>query len=142
MKVKTLAVEETGFMHVKNVHGELLHDGGKPVCITFYGPGTKIYANALAAKQNSIMERIRKREKDAPHTAADADADTADNVAFLVDVTKQFHHIEDDAPDGTPLTGADLFRSVYSSQPLGFIAEQGTRFLSSWANFKQASSTN
>ena len=75
-------------------------------------------------------------------TATEAEDDAADNVQLLVEVTAGFQHIEYDAPDGTPLAGAALYKAVYSSQPLGFIAEQATRFLSSWANFKPASATN
>lgn len=146
MKIKALAVQDTAFLHLRNVDSQLLHEstpqGDQPVGITLYGPGTKIYANALAAKQARLVERMRKRDKQGAPTATEAEEDAAGNVQLLVEVTASFQHIEYDAPDGTPLAGAALYKAVYSSQPLGFIAEQATRFLSSWANFKPASATN
>lgn len=135
MDLQTLAVQDTAFLHLRNVDGELLTEAGTPVGITLYGPGTKIYAQALARKQARTVERMRRQGKPTS-PAVDADEDADDNATFLADVTVNFQQIEYQG-----LKGYELYKAVYASQPLGFIGEQTTRFLSSWANFKPASAT-
>ncbi len=135
MDLQTLAVLDTAFLHLRNVDGEHLTEAGTPVGITLYGPGTKTYAQALARKQARTVERMRRQGKPTS-PAVDAEEEADDNATFLADVTVNFQQIE-----YLGLRGYELYKAVYASQPLGFIAEQTTRFLSSWANFKPASAT-
>ena len=66
MKIKALAVQDTAFLHLRNVDSKLLHEstpqGDQPVGITLYSPGTKIYANALAAKQARLDGLLKARD--------------------------------------------------------------------------------
>ena len=139
MEIKKLAVEETSFLHLRDADDELLYESkpdgtpDEPIGITLYGPGTKTYAKASAAKNNRLMDRLKKKGK----SDMSAEETATENAAFLAACTKSFHHIELDG-----LKDEALFKSVYADQSIGFIAEQSAKHLGEWGNFKPASSTN
>ena len=133
MDIKSLAVEETSFLHLRDANDELLYDGKEPVGITLYGPGTTPYAKASAAKNNRMLDRLKKKGK------ADLGADEAveENATFLAACTKSFHHLESGS-----LQGDALFKAVYADKSVGFIAEQAAKHIAEWGNFKPASTKN
>jgi hypothetical protein len=136
MDLRSVAVEETAFLHLRSSKGDLLYEAGdasKPVGITMYSPGTKIHARAQAAKNSRLMERMKKRGK------VDMSAEEAaeENATFLAAVTKEFHFIERDE-----LKDEALFKAVYSDVSHGFIAEQAASFQADWGNFSKGSPTN
>lgn len=145
MQITNLAVNDTSFMHVRDAEDELLYekkevtedgekklvdDLDKPVGITFYGPGTKVFAKAVQVKNNNMMDRLKKKGKSdmSPDEAAD------ENASFLAAVTKEFHHIEIDQ-----LEGEALYKAVFLNKKIGFICDQANKWLGEWGNFKQAS---
>lgn len=136
MQVKSLAVEESAFLHLRDANDELLCEGGDPqkaVGITFYGPGTKVYAKATQVKSNRLVDRLKKKGK----TDMTPEETAEENAVFLAACTKEFHYLEADG-----LQGEALFKAVYKDAQVGFIAEQGSKFLNDWANFSKPSATS
>lgn len=141
MDIRKLSVEETSFLHLRDANDELLYEPGangepdesKPVGVTLYGPGTKAYAKATAAKSNRMIDRLKKKGK----SDLSADEATQENAAFLAACTKEFRYIERDSLDGEA-----LYKAVYGDASVGFISEQAAKHLGEWANFKPASSKN
>lgn len=139
MDLRALKVADTAFLHLKNTEDELLYkpkddgspDKDRPVGITMYGPGTKPYQNATAAKHQKQVERLRSKGK-LKQSAAEMRADQA---AFLSAVTVSFHEIERDE-----LKDQALFVATYEDLEIGFIAEQATEFVGDWTNFPKGSS--
>lgn len=130
MDVRSLAVEETSFLHLRDAGDELLYDNGQPVGITLYSPGTKTYAKAQQDKQNRMVDRVKKRGK------ADTTSEETiqQNAAFLAACTKSMQNIAIGE-----LQGEELFMAVYSDTSIGFIADQAAKFLGEWANFTKGS---
>jgi hypothetical protein len=133
MQVKTLAVEQTSFLHLRDANDELLHDNGEPVGITLYGPGTKAYAKAQAARSNRAIDRLKKKGK----SDASPEENAEENATFLASITKEFHHLESDG-----LAGEALFKAVYKDSEVGFIAEQAMKHAGEWGNFSKGSAKN
>ena len=137
MQIKSLAVEETAFLHLRSAGEELLYEAGKdgypdktkPVGITFYSPGSKAYAKAQTARSNRIVDRFKSKGK-ANRTAEET---KQENAAFLVACTHSMQHMEVDK-----LEGEALFQAVYDDPTLGFIVDQSAAFASDWANFSKA----
>jgi hypothetical protein len=130
MDIRKIAVEETSILHLLDAGDTPLFDGkDKPVTVTLCGPGSKTYAKAQAARNNRVMEKLRKKGK------ADQTADqiAAENAEFLSACTIGMDNIEYDK-----LTGDALFKAVYSDISIGFIAEQVGKHLGDWANFTKA----
>ena len=53
MDLKKIEAEEIAFLHLRDASDELLYEDGdksKPVGVTLFGPGSKTYARAAAAK--------------------------------------------------------------------------------------------
>jgi hypothetical protein len=136
MDLRTKAVADTAFLHLRDANDELMFDGGdskKSVGITLFGPGSKQYARATAAKNNRLMDRMKKKGK----SDQTAEESAEENAIFLAQCTAEFHHIERDQ-----LQGEALYKATYGDHQIGFIAEQAARFLSEWGNFSKGSSTN
>lgn len=133
MDLRTNKPAETAFLHLRDANDEpLYHEGDKekPVGITLYGPGSKRYANASAARHARNMDKLRRKGK----TQQTAGELAADNAEFLTAVTHSFHHIEREQ-----LTGEALFRATYEDIEIGFIAAQASEFVGDWANFTKGS---
>lgn len=133
MDFKNLAVEDTSVLHLRDAGEALLYEGGdkaQPVTVTLYGPGSKTYAKATAARSNHIVERLRKKGK-----ADQSPEETAQEQAeFLAACTHSMAHVELEG-----LEGEALFKAVYADPTLGFIAEQAGKHLGDWANFTKGS---
>jgi hypothetical protein len=129
MDLRKIAVEETSTLHLLDAADNPLFDGrDKPVSVTLYGPGSKMYAKAQAARNNRVMDKLRKKGK-ADQTAEQT---AAENAEFLSACTVSMENIEYDK-----LTGEALFKAVYSDTSIGFIAEQVGKHLGDWANFSK-----
>ncbi len=148
MEIKKLAVEETSFLHLRDANDELLYekkevvqdgvaalvdDKDKPVGIDLYGPGSKPFAKAQASRNNRFTDRMKKKGKSNLSAAEQVE----ENAAFLAACTKGFRNIQYDQ-----LEGEALFMAVYSDSSVGFIAEQASKHLGEWGNFKKASTTS
>jgi len=133
MDFKKLSVEETSVLHLRGADEELLYEGGdqkKPVTITLYSPGSKTYAKAQAARNNRMMDRIKKKGK----SDLSAEDTAQENATFLAACTHTMTHVEMDK-----LEGDALFQAVYSDTSIGFVGEQAGKHLGDWANFTKGS---
>lgn len=133
MDIKKLAVAETGRLHLRAADDELIYADGKqekPIVVNVYGPGSKQYARAMAAQNNRMLDKLKKRGK-ADQTAEQKAQEAAE---FLADCTESFENIDYDK-----LTGRELALAVYSDAGLGFIADQVSAFIGNWANFTKPS---
>jgi len=129
MDLRKIAVEETSTLHLLDAADNPLYDGkDKPVTVTLSGPGSKTYAKAQAARNNRVMDKLRKKGK-ADQTAEQT---AAENAEFLAACTVSMENIEYDK-----LTGEALFKAVYSDTSIGFIAEQVGKHIGDWANFSK-----
>ena len=129
MDIRRIAVEETSTLNLLDASEAPLYDGkDKPVSVTLYGPGSKTYAKAQAARNNRIMDKLRKKGK-ADQTAEQI---AIENAEFLSACTISMDNLEYDK-----LTGDALFKAVYSDISIGFIAEQVGKHLGDWANFSK-----
>ena len=127
MDLRKIAVEETSTLHLLDASDNPLYDGkDKPVTVTLYGPGSKAYARAQAARNNRVMDKLRKKGK-ADQTAEQT---AEENALFLSACTISMSNIEYDK-----LEGEALFKAVYSDTSIGFIAEQVGKHLGEWGNF-------
>ena len=62
--ITTLSAAETSTVELLGGDDAPLYDDkGKPLSITVYGPGTKVYQRAQARQQNQLMDKIKKRGK-------------------------------------------------------------------------------
>lgn len=134
MDIRTLAVEETATLHLKNAADELLYDETQqPVTVTLYSPGSKPYARAQAARSNRYLERTRKKGK----IELSADEQIRETAEFLAAVTVEFS--ANFKYGDSALEGEALFRAVYGDKTIGFIAEQVNAHVTDWGNFTKGS---
>jgi hypothetical protein len=137
MDILQHAVEETAVLHLKNAADQLLYDEKEqPVTVTVYGPGSKPYAKAQAARMNRYVERTRRKGR----IELSADDQVRETAEFLAACTVEF------SPNfkygDSTLEGEALFRAVYGDKKIGFIAEQVNAHLTDWANFTKGSATS
>ena len=132
--IKSLAVNETTTIHLRGADDELLFadtDGNKPMTITVYGPGTKIFSKARDALNKAVLERFRRKGKNR------ADTTLEETAEFLAAVTVSFNNFEYGG-----LEGHDQFKACYLDNSIGFIAEQVNKELADWSNFTKGSTKN
>lgn len=133
--LRKFAVDETGVLELLGANDEpMIGDDGKPMTITGYGPGSRAYADAQAANQNRLIDKLKRKGK-TDQSAEDKARETAE---FLAACTKEFS--PNMKYDG--LEGKALFKAVYSDTSIGFIAEQFAKWLNNWSSFRTASTTS
>ena len=130
--IRRYAVEETGVLELLDAHDEpMIGEDGKQMTITLYGPGSKQYAKAQAAQQNTLIDKLRRKGK----TSETAEQKRQEQAEFLSGCTKEFSsNIEMDG-----LKGEALFKAVYADIGIGFVAEQVNKHLGDWGNFSKPS---
>lgn len=136
MDIRKFAVEETGVLELRDADDQpMIGDDGKPMTITGYGPGSKQYAKAQAARHNRMVEKLKRKGGKTTQTAAEIAQEAAE---FLAGCTKEFSsNIELDG-----LAGDALHKAVYADISIGFIADQFGKWLVEWANFSKPSTTS
>lgn len=141
MKIATLAVAATAFLHLKAPDGTtFLYDDGKPVGIDLYGPGSDEAAKIESAQSARAIKRMQDNDNKISLPPVETQrAEAADDLAAL---TAGFHHIEHDGPDGQPLAGRPLYHAVYSDPALGWIKAQVIKFVGDWGKFTPVSPTS
>jgi hypothetical protein len=129
MDIKSLAIKNTGRMHVTDASGNKLYDGkNKAVVIVLYSPASKEYAQAHTNRENMLVDMLRDKGK----AEATVESKQESKTSFLVDCTHSFEGIEYD-----DLTGKELFNAVYSDRSIGFISDQANIKLNDWSNFTE-----
>jgi hypothetical protein len=126
------AVEETSVLELRGADDAPLRgDDGAPMTVTVYGPGSKPYARAQAARQNRMVDRLKRKGK----ADQSAEEKAREQAEFLAGCTKEFSaNIEYGG-----LSGEALHKAVYADARIGFIAEQVGAHLSEWGNFSKGS---
>lgn len=134
--IRQFAVVPTSKLHLRDANDELMYaDAGKslPICVNLYGPGSKPYAQAQAAQNNRIMDKLKRKGK----SDQNAEQRAAESAEFLSDCTESFENLEYES-----LTNRALAMAVYSDSSIGFIADQVAKHIGDWANFSKPSTTN
>ncbi|WP_242115525.1 hypothetical protein [Sphingomonas lacusdianchii] len=128
-------VSQTAPMHVRNAAGTPMYDGDKPVRIIFYGPASRQFAE-LETRQS---ERAVKRNNDneGKVVARSSEERRAEAVADLLSLTAGFENL-----DYEDKTGAELYAAVYNDAELGYILNQGVKFVGEWGNFSGSAPKN
>lgn len=140
MKIATLAVANTAFLHLKAPDGTLLYDGKEKVGIDLFSPGSPEYGQVEERRSARTVKRMADNDNKIAHVPLDELR--VENAQDLVSLTAGFRHIEHDGPDGSPLAGQALHLAVYSDPSLGWIKEQALKFLADWGKFTPGSPTN
>lgn len=124
-EITNLAARDTFTLDLVNANDEPLTDAdGKPLSVTVYGPGSKAYQKANAARTQRLMDAMAKRGK----AKLNAEEQLRENAAFLAACTVSFN--------GWAYKGdAKAFEAAYSDAAIGFIADQVQRAIGDWANF-------
>lgn len=132
------AAVDTAALHLKGADGAHLFDTkNEPVRIVFYGPGSK----AAAAVEAKLSQRALQRMKanDGQVTIASPDERRKERAEDLAAMTVRFENFE--YPPAKGKEGAELFQALYEDPTLGFIADQGAKFVGNWSGFKPGSET-
>lgn len=130
MDLRTVAALETSRIELTDGTGTPLVDASGVIpTIVVFGPGSKQYTAAVAARNNRTMDRLRKKGK----SDLTAEQQLADHAAFLAACTHSFENIERDG-----LAGEALYKATYADPSTGFIPEQVSLFLGDWGNFTQS----
>jgi hypothetical protein len=140
MKIASLAVVPTAFLHLKGPDGTPLYDDCKKVGIDLFGPGSPEYAQIEERSTARTVKRMAENDNKLSHVPIEERR--VEGAADLVVLTAGFRHIEHDAPDGTPLAGQALYLAVYSDPKLGWIKEQAVKFVGDWGKFSPGSATS
>lgn len=140
MKIATLAVSSTAFLHLKGPDGQHLYEDGKPVGIDLFGPGSSEAAVIESAQSARAIKRMADNDNKIamPSIEVQREETTADLIAYTAD----FRNIEYDGPDKKPLVGKALFSAVYSDPALGWIKVQVIKFVADWGKFMPGSPTS
>jgi hypothetical protein len=133
MDILTQAVADTAVLHVKGADGVPLYSGAerKPVRIVLHSPGSAAYAQIETRQSQRLLKRLD--DNDGKRTAMTAEERLEQTAEDLADVTVEFENIELEGKSGRA-----LHLAVYGKRELGFIANQVTKFLADWGNFKGA----
>lgn len=133
-EITTLAAQETFVLELCNANDEPLTnpDGTKP-SVTVYGPGSKVYQKAQAARTQRLMDRMAKKGK----VKLSAEEQLREQAEFLAACTVSMNHW---AYKGR--TDAAAIADAYADPSIGFIADQVAKAVGDWANFTSEQSTN
>lgn len=129
-EITSLAATDTFTLELLNANDELLLDAdGNPLSVTIYGPGSKVYAKAQAARSQRLMDRMAKRGK----VKLSAEEHQRESAEFLAACTVSFN--------GWAYQGKsdrEAIEAAYNDPSIGFIAEQVNKAIGDWANFTKS----
>ncbi len=141
MKIKTLAVVSTAFLHLKGPDGahlyETVNDAQVKVGIDLYGPGSAQYGRTEERQSARTVKRIQDNDNKIP--IVPIETRRAESSEDLADLTAGFRNLEYETDDDTPLVGRELAIAVYSDPTLGWIKEQVVKFVGDWGKFTAGS---
>lgn len=130
-EITTLAAKDTFVLELRNANDDALFDAdGKPLSVTIYGPGSKVYQKANAERTQRMMDRMAKKGK----VKLNAEEQQRENAGFLAACTVSFN--------GWAYQGKadrDAFEQAYADPSIGFIADQISAAIGDWANFTNGS---
>lgn len=139
MDITTQAIANTAKLHLKDAAGALLYSKGedgrpdtsKPVRVIIHSPGSDAYAQIETRQTQRALKRMD--DNDGKRVAMSPDERRDQTAEDLADLTVEFENLT-----YGDKTGRALALAVYGDRTLGFIANQVTKFLGDWGNFKGA----
>jgi hypothetical protein len=136
MDILTQAIADTARLHVKGADGLPLYSGPdkKPVVIVLHSPGSEAYAQIETKQTQRFLKRMD--DNDGKRTAMTAEERVSQTAEDLAELTVEFENLEYEKKSGRV-----LLLAVYGDRRLGFIANQVTKYLADWGNFKGAPAT-
>lgn len=126
-EITTIAAKDTFVVKLNNADDEpLKNKAGEQLSVTVYGPGSKAYTKASAARTQRMLDRMAKKSR----VKLSAEEQVAESAEFLAAVTISF--------DGWAYKGATdaaAILAAYKDPSIGFIADQVQKAVGDWANF-------
>lgn len=111
----------------------LLNKAGDQLSVTVFGPGSKSYAKATAARTQRLLDRMAKKGK-SKLTAEEQIKETAE---FLATITISFNGwVYKGGADAASILAA------YNDSEIGFITDQIQKAAGDWANFSTSAVMN
>ena len=133
-EITTLAAIDTFTLDLVNANDEpLLDSEGQSLSVTVYGPGSKTYAKAQAARTQRMMDRMAKKGK----VKLNAEEQVRENAEFLAACTASLNRWGYKGK-----ADAEAILAAYSDPAIGFISDQVAKAMNDWANFTSSSSTS
>ena len=135
MDILTQAIADTAPLHLKDANGVLMYSGEgadrRPVRVILHSPGSEAYAQIETKQTQRVLKRLD--DNDGKRTAMSAEERLAQTAEDLADATVEFENLT-----LADKTGRALALAVYGNRSLGFIANQVSKALADWGNFKGA----
>jgi hypothetical protein len=131
-EITQLAAADTFTLELLQPNGNpLVGADGAPLSVTIYGPGSKAYQKAKAARSARLGVLLKPKHK---MTLTDAE-NYQENAEFMAECTVSFN--------GWGYKGANdqaAMVAAYSDHSIDFITEQISRAIVNWENFTSSSS--
>lgn len=126
-EITSVRVKDTFEVLLNNADDEPLKNAdGQQLSVTVYGPGSKEFARASAARNQRMLDRLAKRQR----VKLNAEEQAAEAAEFLGAVTVSINHwAYQGATDQAAIVAA------YKDTSIGFIADQVQKAVGDWANF-------
>lgn len=132
--ISTIAAKDEYTIELLNAQDDpLIDEAGKPLSITVYGPGSREYTRAQAARSQRMIDRMAKKGK----IKVTAEVEVRENAEFLAACTKSFNGFAYHGKEG-----ADAILDAYMDRSLGFIADQVAKAIGDWSNFSTGALKN
>lgn len=133
-EITSIAAKEQYIVMLNDANDEPLKDkAGGQLSVTVFGPGSKAYAKATAARTQRMMDRMAKKGK-SKLTAEEQIKETAE---FLAAITIGFNGwVYKGGADAASILAA------YKDSEIGFITDQIQKAAGDWANFSASAVTN
>lgn len=137
MDILTQEIADSTVLHLKGADGLPLYSGPdrKPVRVRLHSPGSDAFAQIETKQTQRVLKRLD--DNDGKRTAITAEERLEQTAEDLADITIEFENLTLGDKSGRALALA-----VYGNRKLGFIANQVTKHLADWGNFKNASATS
>lgn len=139
--ISTLAVCDTGALHLKNAEGELLYadaERTKPMRIVLYGPGSTVFGVVESRQTARAVKRMQ--DNDGKLTSPPLEVRTRETAEDLAELTLRFENFGY-APAGE-VSPREMFEAFYTDIKMGLFTKQVAKFISDWGNFTGASAAN
>lgn len=133
MSIRKHAVPETAVFHLHDAGEQPIfenEDPKKPSRVVLYSPGSKQFAAAQTARNNRILDRMKRKGK----SDLTPEEQIKEKAGYLADCTHSWENVDYDGK-----TGRDLSLAIYGDLDLGFIADQNAQRLGDWKNFTKDS---
>lgn len=104
--------------------------GGKPMTVTVFGPGSKVFKAAQSVQSNRAIARFKAKGKG----ESTPEEDAANTARFLSACTVSFNNFGYKGMEA----GREMFRALYLDPKMGWLTEQVNKEMGDWSNFTTA----